>query len=213
MALDFILVLGSLILGSMGAGPSASAEGPVSVSDRVASGGVVFSGYVFTSTAGTLPAYVRALGPTGVACGTADVTSLSDYAGMYRLSVASSQQKRGCPAPGGVVQFALLAGRVDDGVWAGQVATLTDGDTVRSLHLQAAVSVMGNWAGPSGEIGQEAWLRWDGPSVSLAETLAAMPLPTTVVYYLDPVSGVFAEAKPHTDAVLTAGDLIMVRFR
>lgn len=208
MALGLSLVFGSLILGSLGAGSSASAEEPVSFS-----GSVTFYGYVFTSTAGTLPEYVRAIGPSGVACGTADVTRVSDYAGSYKISVASSQQKRGCAAPGGVVQFSLLVGRVDDGIWAAQVETLSDGEGPRLLHLQAAVGVMGDWAGQAGEIGRDAWLRWTGPSVALADAVAALPLPTSAVYYLDPVPGVFAEVTPRTDAVLTPGDLIWARFR
>jgi len=203
------LALGlSLILGSLAAGPSASAEGPAPSSQ-----GAVFFGYVFTATPGTLPEYVRAMGPTGAVCGTAEVQYVSDYAGSYTLRVAASDQKRGCPAPGGVVQFLLLAGRVDDGVWAAQVETLVSGDGARPLYLQAATSVMGDWAGQRGEIGRDAWLRWAGPSVSLVDAVAAMPLAATTVYYLDPASGAFVEVTSRTDAVLTAGDLVLARFR
>ena len=84
----------SLIFGSVGTGPSASAEGPVFAS------AVVFSGFVFTDTPGAVPEYVRALGPAGATCGTAEVKRVSDYAGFYSLRVASFDQRRGCPAPG-----------------------------------------------------------------------------------------------------------------
>lgn len=208
VALGVSLILGSLILGSLGAGSSASAEEPVSVS-----GGARFYGYVFTSSPGALPEYVRAIGPTGASCGTADVARVSDYVGSYALPVYASEQKRGCPAPGGVVQFLLLSGRVDDGVWAAQVATLGDGGESRPLHLQVAMGVVGNWLGQSGDIGGDVWLRWSGPSTSLASGVASIPLPVATVYYLDRVSGVFVEAMSRPDAVLSAGDLVMVRFR
>ncbi|TAJ21610.1 MAG: hypothetical protein EPO65_01050 [Dehalococcoidia bacterium] len=192
----------------MGTGPSALAEGPVSVSS-----GAVFYGYVLADGQGGLAERVRALSVSGAVCGTAEVIRLSDEAGYYAVSVASSAQKRGCPSAGGLVQFALLAGRVDDGVWAGEVATLTDGGAPVALNLQPAAYVTGHWLGPSGDITRDFWLRWAGPSVPLRDALVSLPLPVSEVYYLDAAAGQFLLATPSTDATLASGDLVLVRFR
>lgn len=198
----------SLVLGSMGTGPSASAEGPVSVSP-----GSVFYGYVLADGQGALAERVRAVSLSGAVCGTAEVIRLSDDVGYYAVSVASSEQKRGCPSAGGVVQFALLAGRVDDGVWAGGVATLTDGGAPVALNLQPAVQVTSHWLGSSGDITRDSWLRWAGPSVPLRDALVSLPLPASAVYYLDAEAGRLVLATPSTDATLASGDLVLVRFR
>ena len=198
----------SLLLASSGAGPSASAEGPASVSE------VIFVGLVL-KTSGTLPDYVRAVGPRGAACGTAVVTALSDYVGSYVLRVASSQQKHGCSASGDVIQFLLLNGRVDDGVWADQVwISVRDTTTVQSLNLRSAVNLTDRWLGRVGTDGSASWMRWAGGSVPLAVALAELPLPSRAVYYLDSASGEFVEVVSSTpDIVLTAGDLFFVQFR
>lgn len=203
----------SLIFGSVGAGPSASAEGPVSVSSDAAFSGAVFYGYVFSETPSGLAERVRAVSLTGAVCGTAEVIRLDDAIGYYAISVASSQQKRGCPASGGAVQFSLFAGRVDDGVWAGQVATLVENATPQALNLQPAVRVTGHWLGQSGDIERDSWMRWAGEPVSLASALTSLPLPTTAVYRLDPASGDFIDVTASREAVVTAGDLLLVRFR
>ncbi len=204
------LALGlSLFLGSSGAGPSASAEGPASVSE------VIFVGLVLTETSGTLPDYVRAVGPRGAACGTAVVTGLSDYVGSYVLRVASSQQKRGCVESGEFIQFLLLNGRVDDGIWADQVwISMRDTTTVQSLNLRSAVNLTDRWLGRVGIDGAASWVRWAGGSVPLDVALAELPLPISAVYYLDPASGKFVGVMSSTpDVVLTAGDLFFVQFR
>lgn len=207
LTLGLSLILGSLILGSVGAGPSASAEGPASVF----SGGV-FYGYVFTDVEGTLPDHVRALGAGGAVCGSADVMRVSDYAGFYVLSVVSSDLKRGCPASNGVVQFSLLSGRLDDGVWAEQVATLEQRETAQMLNLRAAPSTMPNWTGAPGNVDGGSLLRWTGDLVSMADALAALPFSTGAAYRLDPTRGIFVEVTPSIDAMLAAGDLLLVRF-
>ena len=212
MALGLSLIFGSLILGSW-AGPSASAEGPVSVSSDAAFSGAVFYGYVFSETPGGLAERVRAVGLTGAVCGTAEVIRLNDVIGYYAISVASSQQKRGCPTLGGAVQFSLFAGRVDDGVWAGQVATLGVSGVPRSLNLQPAERVTGHWLGQSGDIERDSWMRWAGEPASLTSALTSLPLPTTAVYRLDTASGAFIDVTSSTEAVVTAGDLLLVRFR
>ena len=213
MALGLSLIFGSLILGSMGAGPSASAAGPASVSPGSVFSGSVFYGYVFTDTPGALPERVRAVGPAGAVCGSAEVVRVSDYAGFYALSVVSSDLKRGCPPRNGVVQFALLAGRLDDGVWAEQVATLEQRETPQLLNLSAASSVIPNWAGAPGNTDGGSLLRWTGERASLADALAALPFSTGTVYRLDPAQGIFIDVTPSADAVVATGDLLLVRFR
>lgn len=198
----------SLILGSWGAGSSASAEGPASSFT-----GAVFYGYVLTDDQGALAERIRAVAPTGAVCGTAEVIRMSEAVGYYALSVASSEQKHGCPSAGGVVQFALLAGRLDDGAWAGEVEMLAESAAPQALNLQPAVRVTGNWLGASGDIKRDSWLRWAGPSVSLGDALASLPLPSSEVYYLDPALGQFVPVTPSTDIVLASGDLVLVRFR
>lgn len=198
----------SLVFGSMGTGPSASAEGPVPVSP-----GAVFTGYVLADGQGALAERVRAVSLSGAVCGTAEVIRLSDDVGYYSVSVASSDQKHGCPSAGGLVQFALLAGRVDDGMWAGGVATLTDGGAPSVLTLQPAVHVTRYWLGSSGDITRDSWLRWAGPSVPLGDALVSLPLPASEVYYLDAEAGAFVQATPSANATLASGDLVFVRFR
>ena len=207
LTLGLSLILGSLILGSVGAGPSASAEGPASVF----SGGV-FYGYVFTDVEGTLPDHVRALGAGGAVCGSADVMRLSDTAGFYVLSVVSSELKRGCPASNGVVQFSLRSGRLDDGAWAEQVATLDPGESVQMLNLRAAGASMPNWAGAPGNVDGGSLLRWTGEPASLSDALAALPFATGTTHYLDPARGIFVGVSSPTGLLLTAGDLLLVRF-
>lgn len=208
IALGLSLIFGSLILGPLGAGSSASAEEPASVFS-----GTVFYGYVFTETPGALPARVRAVGPAGAACGSGDVARVSDYAGFYALSVVSSDLKRGCPPRNGVVQFSLLAGRLDDGVWAEQAATLEQRETPQFLTLRAASNVIPNWAGAPGNTDGGSLLRWTGERASLSDALAALPFSTGAAYRLDPARGIFVEVTPSTDALLAPGDLLLVRFR
>lgn len=210
MALGLTLILGSLILGYW-AGPSASAEGPASVSPGSVFSGGVFYGYVFADAPGTLPDRVQALGPAGAVCGSADVTPVSDIAGFYALSVVSSDLKRGCPPRNGVVQFSLLAGRLDDGVWAEQVGTLEQRETPQLLSLRAAAHLVPNWAGSPGNIDGGSLLRWAGERALLPEALAALPFSAGAAYRLDRARGIFVEATP--DAVLATGDLLLVRFQ
>ncbi len=198
----------ALVLGSMGTGPSASAEGPVSVSPAA-----MFTGYVLSDGQGALAERVRAVSLSGSVCGTAEVIPLSADVGYYSVSVVSSDQKHGCPSAGGLVQFALLAGRVDDGVWAGGVATLTNGGAPTTLNLRPAAHVTGDWLGSSGDITRDFWLRWAGPSVPLSDALVSLPLPASAVYYLDAEAGAFVLATASTEATLASGDLVFVRFR
>ncbi len=201
------MVLGlSLILGSMGAGPSASAEGPASVFP-----GAVFYGYVFAETPGTLPERVRAMGAAGAVCGSADIVRVNDSAGFYALSVVSSDLKRGCPPRNGVVQFSLLTGRVDDGVWAEQVAMLEQRETPELLNLSLPSRVMPNWLGLPSNVDGGSLLRWTGGRSSLATALAALPYPAGDAYRLDEQSGLFVVAL--SDTTIESGDLVLVRFR
>ncbi len=200
--LGLVAIFGSLILGSFGVGPSASAEGPASV----------FYGYVFADGESGLPERVRAIGPSGASCGTAEVLRLNTAVGYYAISVASSSEKNGCPTPDGVVQFALLMGRVDDGARAGSVAILSQDAGPRALNLRAAVAVSGPWFGEPGSIERDTWLRWSGDTTSLVKALGSLPLTANTIYMLDPASGVPVEVVSPDEVSLTTGQLLLVRF-
>jgi len=208
VALGLSLIFGSLILGSLGAGSSASAEGPASVSV-----GAVFYGYVFTDMPGAMPDRVRAIGPTGAVCGSAEVVRVSATAGFYALSVVSSDLKPGCPPRNGVVQFSLFSGRLDDGVQAEQVAALERHDTPQILNLRPATSVLPNWTGTPGNVEGGSLLRWAGIDTPLAAALATLSFEHGAVYRLDASSAMFVEVTSMADVVLTAGDLLLVRFQ
>ncbi len=197
----------SLILGSLGAGPSASAEGPAS-----AFSGAVFYGYVFAESSDALPDHLRALGPTGAVCGSADVAPVAEGVGFYVVFVVSDAVKRGCPGGNGVVQFSLLSGPLDDDMWAEQIATLDPNETAQMLNLRAASRRLPNWAGAPGNVAGGSLLRWTGDPTSMAGALAALPFATGAVYRLNPVLGVFVEVTPSV-ASLTTGELLLVTFR
>ena len=192
----------SLLLASSGAGPSASAEGPASV----------FYGYVFPSNGDSPPARVRALSASGVVCGTADVLpgiAGTGQVGFYAVTVASAEQKAGCPSLGSVVQFTLVASRVDDGQWADQVALARPGET-QHVNLGAAVSSFPGWDSGSSSLQGNVVLRWVGADgTSLAEGLASLGIVPASVARPNS-SGAFADADPA--GMLTAGDLVLVRL-
>lgn len=207
VALGLSLIFGSLILGSVGAGSSASAEGPVSVFS-----GSVFYGYVFADSSDALPERVRALGPAGAVCGSADVAPVAEGAGFYVISVVSDGVKHGCPGENGVVQFSLLSGRLDDDMWAEQVATLEPQEAVRMLNLRAASRYLPNWAGAPGNVAGGSVLRWTGDPTLMVDALAALPFATGAAYRLDPALGFFVKVTPSNAEVLTAGELLLVTF-
>jgi hypothetical protein len=192
-----------LIFGSMGAGSSASAEGPASV----------FYGYVFANGDESPPSRVRALSASGAVCGTADVlpsTAGSGSVGFYAIAVASSEQKAGCPSLGAVVQFTLLASRVDDGQWADQIALARPGETPQQINLGAAARSFPGWASAASNLQGQVVLRWIGADgTSLAGGLESLGIvPASVAR---PNSdGAFTDADPA--GKLAAGDLVLVRL-
>lgn len=196
----------ALIFGSSGAGPSASAEGPASV----------FFGYVFASNGErTPPARVRALSASGAVCGTAGVipsNAGTGLVGFYVIAVTSSEQKVGCPSLGSVVQFTLVASRVDEGQWADQVALARPGET-QQVNLGAAAPSFPGWASGSATLDGVVVLRWIGADgTSLAAGLASVGVVPASVSRPNS-NGAFAEVLPDASATLTAGDLVLVRLR
>lgn len=194
----------ALMLGSWGAGPSASAEGPASV----------FFGYVFADNGeSTPPARVRALSASGAVCGTADVipsNAGTRSVGFYAIAVASADQKAGCPSRGSVVQFTLVANRVDDGQWADHVALARPGET-QQVNLGAAAPSFPGWASGSATLDGVVVLRWIGADgISLAAGLASLGIAPASVARPNS-NGVFVDADPA--GTLTASDLVLVRLR
>jgi hypothetical protein len=191
----------ALILGSMGAGPSASAEGSASV----------FYGYVLADAPHALPERVGALGAGGALCGSAVVVPVSEFVGFYALSVTSGDAKPGCPpAKGGVVQFAMLSGRLDEGIRAEQVGILSGSPQI--LNLRPATTLIPSWSGTPGNVDGGSLLRWIDIDAPLEAALSTLPFAAGDVYYLDPASGMFAHVTS-LDLVLRAGDLLFVQFR
>ncbi len=202
VALGLILIIGSLILGSLGAGSAASAAGPASV----------FYGYVFADTDETTPpARVRAVSTSGAVCGSAEVVPHLAGVGFYAVAVVSADQKAGCPVAGAVVQFTLLSGRVDDGVWAGQLGTYQPGE-VQRVNLNASAPSFSGWSSGSTGFAGVIVLRWVGADGTLlSQALSSIAL-TTVSVARPSSSGVFEDIGAQ-DGTLNASDLVLVRFR
>lgn len=201
LALGLAAVFGSFIAGSFRVGTAASAAVPTSV----------FYGYVLADGKAPLPERVSALGAKGAVCGSAVVIAISDSVGIYVLSIVSGDKKPGCPpAKGGVVQFALLSGRLDDGIRAEQVGTLSGAP--QALNLRSAASIIPNWSGTPGNVEGGSLLRWTGIDAPLEAALSTLPFAVGDLYYLDPVSGMFAKFTS-LDLVLRTGDLLFAHFR
>lgn len=110
-----------------------------------------------------------------------------------------------------MVQFSLLSGRVDDGVWAEQVGMLEQRDAPELLNLSLPPRIMPNWLGLPSNVDGGSLLRWAGGRSSLATALATLPYPTGDAYRLDAQSGLFVVASSGT--TIESGDLVLVRFR
>jgi hypothetical protein len=111
-----------------------------------------------------------------------------------------------------VVQFTLVASRVDDGQWADRVALARPGET-QQVNLSASVPSFPGWLiAPAGSDGSTV-MRWVGaPSTPLTVALSSIPLSATAA--ARPTSaGVFAEVPLAASELLATDDLVLVRFR
>lgn len=199
-----------LLLGSITAGPSVHADGPVAF----------FYGLVVADANGALAVRVRAVSSTGVVCGSADVQPAGDGAGFYAMNVVTGATKAGCPQAGQLILFTPVYGLIDEGTPATQAAVMEPG-AVTQLHLarSSQSAVVGGFTGTPPASGSYAEMRWAGPShVPTEQALATLGFPVSAVYHLDAATGryhAFIPGAPDwasTYATVTAlDDVIVVR--
>ena len=126
--LALALLVSSALLGTTALGSPVSAGEP----------GAVFYGYVVVERGSSLPKRVRAIGESGVVCGSAEVTPVgSGDIGFYAMNVFSVDMREGCAASGERIHFLLVFGLIDEGIVAGEPATFMSG-SVTERHLVTA---------------------------------------------------------------------------
>lgn len=207
LALLLGVFAGNPFTGNLGAGSRASAQEPAFVLF-----GIVSSGDA------PLPSRVRAsIGD--VVCGTAQVQSSGNGAGVYALAVAPADRKAGCGTSGATVRMALLSGEIDSGIVVGQVLWRGGQSQRFDLYTAPDAADSGTFAGqlPTGP--GVAYLRWTGASaVPIARAVATIPREVTAVYFWNVRQQAFDSYIPNGGPIpsytlVDADDIVLVHVR
>ena len=197
-----------LLLGSITAGPSVHADGPAAF----------FYGFVVADANGDLAVRVRAVSPSGVVCGSADVQPAGAGVGFYTMNVVTSATKAGCPEAGQLIVFTPVYGLIDEGTPATQAAVMQPG-TVTQLNLVRSTqsAAVGGFTGTPPARGSYAAMHWAGPSHTPTEqAIATLGFPVNAVYHLNAATGgydAFIPGAPDwasTYATVSANDDVIV---
>lgn len=211
----------SPVSGAGAEGPATSVSGSMGPGLEIDGGPVHFLGFVFPDSEGALATKVRAIGPGGVVCGTADVVLSGDVLGFYQISVTPSTVRRGCPSSGDLVEFVLLYGQVgvESPATPSQVPVFSATQT-RVVSLSPVDAGAGGWSGgalPSE--GGTSLLVWSGPGVPVEDAVALLGPQVASVSRYDGATGEFLTYVPGAPSFtqsyrwVSTGDVALVRSR
>ena len=212
---------------SVSAAPHPSATGSVeqtaSLDQTVRGDTATFFGLVLRDEDGDLPTKVRAIGQTGVVCGTGNVQRLNGGDGYYSMEIAGSDTRAGCPSTGQAVAFRLLYGSVDDGSFAltSQSVRFEAGQRFLVSLTPAPSSESGDWLGALPDAAGEAvTLTWVGlDRTPIATALRALDLPVARVSQYDADLGRWLSYTPGGPSFLQSyltlgyGDVVRLRLQ